>query len=102
MSNLPFTYMDRDAVMSASPYKSKSSLDRAMAAGRFPRPDYILSRPVWRSDRVAESLQKTAAAAEAARAEREQALAATLHPMRQAKAAKRTKASARRVRKAAI
>ncbi len=70
MDNLPFIYMELEAVMAAGPFKSKSTLYAKIKAGEFVEPDRINGRSLWRSDRIAQYLTAQAAKADAEREER--------------------------------
>jgi hypothetical protein len=70
MSDLPFTYLDKKAVLAACPFKSNSNLAVKIKAGEFPAPDHICGRAMWRSDRLAQWLTEQGEKADAEREER--------------------------------
>ena len=61
---LPFEYLPKPAAKKAGGYKSDRTFHRDVAEGRFPPPDYVNNRPLWRSDVLAAWLQEKAHAAE--------------------------------------
>ena len=70
--DLPFRYMPKKAVLEATGIGSNSSLYAAIQNPeiRFPPPDKIGARSLWKSTSIAEWLTAQAAKAEAERAER--------------------------------
>lgn len=68
--SLPFEYLDKKTVLAVCPFKSPSSLAAKVKEGKFPAPDHIEGRAMWRSDRVAQWLTEQGARADAEREER--------------------------------